>query len=197
MIDNEQLGQRLKACRAEAGLTLKAMEARAAVSATHISEIERGKTSPTIGALQKMARALDRDLAYFLETEALDEIKHQRPFEREWVYAPGQGQGPGGNHRFMALGTGIPGSRLNTFRLELKAESPLTAELSSESDNVFLVEDGEVRFDIEGESYTLGEGDSLHLRGGVAYRFANTGSGDVSMFQFAADRRTIPLVARN
>jgi transcriptional regulator with XRE-family HTH domain len=46
MIDNEVLGQRLKACRTEAGLTLKAMEARAGVSATHISEIERGKTSP-------------------------------------------------------------------------------------------------------------------------------------------------------
>ena len=195
MINNEQLGQRLKACRAEAGLTLKAMEARAGVSATHISEIERGKTSPTIGALQKMARALDRDLTYFLETEALDEITHQRPFEREWVYAPGQG--PGGNHRFMALGTGIPGSRLNTFRLELKAGSPLTDELSSESDNVFLVESGEVRFDIDDETYTLGEGDSVHLRGGVVYRFVNAGSGDVSMFQFAADRRTMPLVARN
>jgi transcriptional regulator with XRE-family HTH domain len=195
MIDNEQLGQRLKACRAEAGLTLKAMEARAAVSATHISEIERGKTSPTIGALQKMARALDRDLTYFLETEALDEITHQRPFEREWVYAPGQG--PGGNHRFMSLGTGIPGSRLNTFRLELKAGSPLTEELSSESDNVFLVEGGEVRFDVENESYTLVEGDSVHLRGGIAYRFVNAGDGDVSMFQFTADRRTMPLVARN
>jgi len=195
MINNEQLGQRLKACRAEAGLTLKAMESRAGVSATHISEIERGKTSPTIGALQKMARALDRDLTYFLETEALDEITHQRPFEREWVYAPGQG--PGGNHRFMSLGTGIPGSRLNTFRLELKAGSPLTQELSSESDNVFLIEDGEVRFDVEGESYTLGEGDSVHLRGGIMYRFVNAGGGDVSMFQFTADRRTMPLVARN
>ncbi len=126
MINNEQLGQRLKACRAEAGLTLKAMESRAGVSATHISEIERGKTSPTIGALQKMARALDRDLTYFLETEALDEITHQRPFEREWVYAPGEG--PGGNHRFMSLGTGIPGSRLNTFRLELKTGSPRTSQ---------------------------------------------------------------------
>jgi transcriptional regulator with XRE-family HTH domain len=195
MIDNEHLGQRLKACRAEAGLTLKAMEARAGVSATHISEIERGKTSPTIGALQKMARALDRDLTYFLETEALDEITHQRPFEREWVYAPGQG--PGGNHRFMALGNGIPGSRLKTFRLELKTGSPLTDELSSESDNVFLVESGEVRFEVADESYVVGEGDSLHLRGGLLYRFVNAGDENVSMFQFTADRRTMPLVARN
>ena len=195
MIDNQQLGQRLKACRAEAGLTLKAMEARAGVSATHISEIERGKTSPTIGALQKMARALDRDLTYFLETEALDEITHQRPFEREWIYAPGQG--PGGNHRFMSMGTGIPGARLNSFRLELKSGSPVTDELSSESDNVFLVEDGEVRFEVEGESYELGEGDSVHLRGGVLYRFVNAGKSDVSMFQFTTDRRTMPMVARN
>ena len=195
MIDNTVLGQRLKACRNEAGLTLKAMEARAGVSATHISEIERGKTSPTIGALEKMARALDRDLTYFLETEELDEITHQRPFEREWVYAPQEG--PGGPHRFMNLGTGIPGSRLNAFRLELRAGSRQTDELQSESDNVFLVERGQVRFDVEEESFTLDEGDSLHLRGGVPYRFVNVGDGEVSMFQFAADRRTMPLVARN
>lgn len=195
MIDNIMLGQRLKACRTEAGLTLKAMEARAGVSATHISEIERGKTSPTIGALQKMARSLDRDLTYFLESEALDEITHQRPFEREWVYAPGEG--PGGNHRFMGLGTGIPGSRLNAFRLELRAGSPLSHELRSESDNVFFVERGTVRFDVDGESHSLEEGDSLHLRAAVPYRFVNVGDADVSMFQFAADRRTMPMVARN
>ena len=195
MIDNEVLGQRLKACRTEAGMTLKAMEARAGVSATHISEIERGKTSPTIGALEKMARALDRDLTYFLETEALDEITHQRPFEREWVYAPGDG--PGGKHRFMNLGTGIPGSRLNAFRLELRTGSPESGELKSESDNVFLVEHGNVRFEVEDEAWTLESGDSLHLRGEVPYRFVNIGDRDVSMFQFAADRRTMPLVARN
>jgi transcriptional regulator with XRE-family HTH domain len=195
MIDNEQLGQRLKACRVDAGLTLKAMEARAGVSATHISEIERGKTSPTIGALQKMAKALDRDLTYFLETDELAEITHQRPFEREWVYAPGEG--PGGDHRFMSLGAGIPGSRLNAFRLELRAGSPETELLCSESDNVFLVERGEVRFQIDGEAYLVQEGDSLHLRSGVPYRFVNNGTVDVSMFQFASDRRTMPLVARN
>lgn len=195
MIDNETLGQRLKACRTEAGMTLKAMEARAGVSATHISEIERGKTSPTIGALEKMAKALDRDVTYFLESEALDEITHQRPFEREWVYAPGDG--PGGHHRFLPLGTGIPGSRLNAFRLELRAGSPLTDELRSESDNVFFVERGSVRFDIEDETWTLEDGDSIHLRAGLSYRFLNVGGDDVSMFQFAADRRTMPLVARN
>jgi transcriptional regulator with XRE-family HTH domain len=195
MIDNQALGERLKACRTEAGMTLKAMEARAGVSATHISEIERGKTSPTIGALEKMARALDRDLTYFLETEALDEITHQRPFEREWVYAPGAG--PGGSHRFMSLGAGIPGSRLNAFRLEVRAGSPITPELHSESDNVFLVEQGSVRFEIEDESHTLEEGDSVHLRGGTPYRFVNAGESDVSMFQFAADRRTMPMVARS
>jgi mannose-6-phosphate isomerase-like protein (cupin superfamily) len=86
---------------------------------------------------------------------------------------------------------------LNAFRLELRAGSTESNELRSESDNVFLVEQGSVRFDVEGESWTLEAGDSLHLRGGVPYRFVNIGDQDVSMFQFAADRRTMPLVARN
>ncbi len=40
-------------------MTLKDVAVKSGMSATHISEIERGKTSPTIGCLQKIAAALD------------------------------------------------------------------------------------------------------------------------------------------
>ena len=51
------LGRRIRRIRQEKSLTLKQIEAKVGVSATHISEIERGKTSPTIGALEKIAAA--------------------------------------------------------------------------------------------------------------------------------------------
>src|SRR5512140_3741471 len=53
------LGRRVRRIRQEKGLTLKQIEAKVGVSATHISEIERGKTSPTIRALEKIAHALE------------------------------------------------------------------------------------------------------------------------------------------
>ena len=58
MLDKAELGSRIKKTREAKHLTLKSIEASAGISATHISEIERGKTSPTLGALLRIAGAL-------------------------------------------------------------------------------------------------------------------------------------------
>src|SRR6185503_17011333 len=54
----EELGRRIKMLRVSCGLTLKDLEERGGISATHVSEIERGKASPTVGALARIAHAL-------------------------------------------------------------------------------------------------------------------------------------------
>ena len=51
-----EIGRRIRAVRRERGLTLRQVAAAAALSATHISEIERGHTTPTVGALLRVAR---------------------------------------------------------------------------------------------------------------------------------------------
>ena len=61
MMTKEQLGTRIRSVRKERGLTLKELERVSGFSATHISEIERGKTSPTIGALVRISNALGKD----------------------------------------------------------------------------------------------------------------------------------------
>jgi transcriptional regulator with XRE-family HTH domain len=58
-----QLGKRIRRERTRQGLSLKEIEKRAGISPTHLSEIERGKSSPTVGVLTKIAQALDRPLS--------------------------------------------------------------------------------------------------------------------------------------
>ena len=65
----EELGRRIRTLRIERRMTLKQVEQAAGLSATHLSEIERGRTSPTIGALVRIARALEKEASYFIETE--------------------------------------------------------------------------------------------------------------------------------
>jgi len=50
MPTKEEVGQRVRLARFRRDMTLKEVANRSGMSATHISEIERGKTSPTIGA---------------------------------------------------------------------------------------------------------------------------------------------------
>ena len=77
------LGTRVRRIRHERGLTLKQIEAKVGVSATHISEIERGNTSPTIGALDRIAGALGVLPSYLIDIPAMPEIRVQHPEERK------------------------------------------------------------------------------------------------------------------
>ncbi len=67
MPTKEEVGRRVRMARFRRDMTLKEVATRSGMSATHISEIERGKTSPTIGALQRIASALDERPAHFVE----------------------------------------------------------------------------------------------------------------------------------
>ena len=69
MPTKQEVGQRVRLVRFRRGLTLKEVAARSGMSATHISEIERGKTSPTIGALERIAAALEERPAHFVEEQ--------------------------------------------------------------------------------------------------------------------------------
>jgi len=69
MPTKQEVGRRVRLARFRRNLTLKEVAARSGMSATHISEIERGKTSPTIGALEKIARALEERPAHFVEEQ--------------------------------------------------------------------------------------------------------------------------------
>src|SRR5206468_12514557 len=77
-----ELGRRIKLLRVGRGLTLKDLEERGGISATHVSEIERGKASPTVRALARIARALGLRPATLVEPHMLPEVAVTRAAER-------------------------------------------------------------------------------------------------------------------
>ena len=67
MAGSKTLGKKLWHARQSKGMTLMQVQKKARVSATHISQIERGMTSPTVGVLQKLAKALGTKASNFLD----------------------------------------------------------------------------------------------------------------------------------
>jgi transcriptional regulator with XRE-family HTH domain len=65
----QNLGKRLKALRKEQGLTLAQLGQRANLSASYLSQIERGETMPSLARLATMARILDVEVGYFFEDD--------------------------------------------------------------------------------------------------------------------------------
>ncbi len=64
---NTRIGQRVRALRDEAGLSLDALAERSGVSRSNISLIERGRSSPTAVVLDKLSAALGVTVASLFE----------------------------------------------------------------------------------------------------------------------------------
>jgi transcriptional regulator with XRE-family HTH domain len=185
MISKDEIGKRIKKIREEQHLTLKNVEAKASISATHISEIERGKTSPTIGALIRIADALERDPAYFIEDEELSDVSFVAYEDRRQCAA---GRCPG---TAEMLTKSIPSGKINA---QLITMSPVPARDVSlhahEGDEAALVLQGTVRFRIAEETYDLGEGDSIYYLANQRHGYANASESEhAKMIWFASERK--------
>lgn len=165
-----RIGRRLRALRAERGLTILELTAKAGVSSGSISQIERGASNPSVGTLQKLSVALDVTLWSFLEGEAVEvhgESRYVRRGEHRPRIVVGPGQlskellSPRDNHslRFMIL-TLPPGARSESL-------------LSGPGDKGGYVLSGRVELTIGDEVFELGEGDSFQFESTIPHQIVN------------------------
>ncbi len=183
MITKEDLGSRIRNVRKQRGLTLKELERISGFSATHISEIERGKTSPTIGALVRIAEALGKETSFFLEEEELNEIAVVRHHDRQPL--PEEAIKVRGEY----LTPGISGGRLNAYLLHLDPGDgrEVDYEAHAGEEGAYLLR-GRVEFRVGDRSFTLEPGDALHFRADRPHGFRNTG-GERAEIVFVSTKR--------
>jgi transcriptional regulator with XRE-family HTH domain len=181
MPSKRELGERIKRFRLERKLTLKEVELRAKVSATHISEIERGMTSPTVGALAKIARAMGTEPSYFLGTDAYPSVSVVRKANRR-VFAYDNWRA-----KIHCLSDGVRGARMSFLEVELEARH--TRELSPMTHNgeeFIHILKGVVEIRVGTDRHLLKEGDSLHFRSQEPHTMKNIGDGPARMTWVAA-----------
>lgn len=157
IVEIDELGRRVRKLRAERRMTLKQVESACGLSATHLSEIERGRTSPTIGALVRIARALGKDVAFFIEREERSDVAHHL---REQVAGFVAGSGVTAE----SLSPGIPGGGLFTYRVRLEPCDGASLRLAAQElpgDAVLHVLAGRLSARIGEHEHSLGAGDTL------------------------------------
>lgn len=160
MPTKEELGKRLRVARFERNLTLKQVATRCGMSATHISEVERGKTSPTIGALQRIAGALGEKPSYFVREDVLEPVTFTPVSKRcEYFHATADGVPVS----VEIVSKGIPGGCMQVLHRSGsprdKGESPRRV-----GEMVVLCARGSIKITIGNESWTLREGDTIQMR---------------------------------
>ena len=165
-----EFGRRLKMLRLSRGLTLKDLEERGGISATHVSEIERGKASPTVGALGRIARALGMRPATLLEPLVMPEVTEMRAAARE------ARQIQWGSARLVPVTDTVRGAELSAQLLTLPVGRAAALTHSHEGEEWATVLSGVAEIRVDDEPYVLREGESLHFRSHRTHAYSNPAS---------------------
>jgi len=160
MLTKKELGHRLRMARFEKGLTLKDVARLSGMSATHISEVERGKTSPTIGALQRITGALGENPAHFVREEILVRVVFTRAGDARTLYNSDATGRPG---EFKVKSAGLPGGMSQVF--ERSFPPGATVEWPPRvGEMVVVCTGGTARVTFGADSYVIREGDTMQFR---------------------------------
>jgi transcriptional regulator with XRE-family HTH domain len=155
------IGPKLRELRLQRRLSLQQLAERADVSAAAIHKIERSGMVPTITTLLKLAAALDRPVAYFVDEDA----EQAGPV----IFTPGDDRGTVyTSHRGIDL-AGISGPYGKFFVAAAVAtvdpganSGPTPMEHAGEE--LVYVLDGQLDFVVDDQDYELTPGDALHWR---------------------------------
>jgi len=168
-VNNIELGKRIKQLRLAQGFTLKDIEAQVGVSATHVSEIERGKTSPTIGALAKIALALQVNPSFLLDFPVGDDVSATQEGERDRLIGSPDGT------VWEVLTRETPRGELSLFLLDLPPGGESLERPPRGGDRFLFLLQGEAEVIIEHDTYHLHPGDSAHFKASRTLRVRSAG----------------------
>ncbi len=164
------VGQRLRAMRAERNLSLRNLAARSGLSANALSNIERGQTSATVSTLYKLADALGVSITAFFENlEAPKAIVFRKASERVRVpFARGLWEGLGGESF---------DGRVEPFMLTLESGASSGPFKITHSGHEFVIcLRGQLEYTILNQVFLMEAGDSLLFAAQLPHRWRNPGS---------------------
>lgn len=172
MPEDINLGEKIKRFRLGRNLTLKDVELKAEVSATHVSEIERGMTSPTVGALTKIAKALGTEPSYFLVVDHNPPVSVVRKVKRRAVTDSSWGA------RLHRLCDGVRNSEMSFMEVELDpGRNEKTNPVTHVGEEFIYVLKGVIEVYIGLDRHLIKEGDSLHFKSEEPHTIRNIGDG--------------------
>ncbi len=163
------VGQRLKTLREERGISMRSLARSSGLSANALSMIERGRTSPSVSTLNKLAGALEVPVTAFFRSEPeRKKVVHRKAGERTRMpFLRGLWEGLGGESF-----EGRVESYMVT--LETGGSSGPHGMLHTGAEFVFCLR-GRLEYEVEGEHYLLEAGDSLIFAAQLQHRWRNPG----------------------
>lgn len=168
------LGDRLRDLRQQHHLTLRDVGERTGLSPALLSQIENGRTDPSVATLRKLARAFDEDLASLFRNPDAPAVHVSRPGDRFRMIAP-RGQI---SYERLTPGRGD----LEVLRADLAPGDVSAPEpWAHPSTECVYVLTGEVVVTIGEEEHRLRAGEAVTFDSRLPHRYANTSRAQASI----------------
>jgi transcriptional regulator with XRE-family HTH domain len=146
------------------GLTLHEVAVRSGLSVSFISLAERGKATPSIVSLSRMAHALDVDINYFLAPPKTNNIIHRAADPEHYpIDSP---------VTYIRLSAGHNNQKMDSF-IFIIPPGPIFPRVHRDGESFYYVLEGELHFEVGNDSFDLVPGDSLHFDARHSYSMQN------------------------
>lgn len=156
--ESATIGLKIRKRRIDYNLSLRDLATRANLTASFISQVERGITNPSLNSLRKIAESLDVPLFYFLADNAKKSPvvrRNARPrLEFEGLTVAYEMLTPDLSHKMEAVIGSLDCGTGNVIR-----------PLKTPTEEIILVLSGSLKVGLQDETYILEEGDSIYFEG--------------------------------
>lgn len=163
------IGEQVKQCRKEKGMTLKDVSDRTSLSIGYLSQLERGLTTVSYQTIKKVANALDTDIAYFIDQPKNTKKSILKSYEKKISSID--------NNRYLTymLSDISESSQFLPRYIEILPEKEEeTLELNSHDGEEFIyILEGILTLTFENQTYDLYPGDSAHFNSSQAHNCTN------------------------
>src|SRR6056297_2650625 len=150
-----ELGNKIRKLRLSLGLTQEDVGARADLARSFISQVETGKTSPTLENLERIIKAVGSDLRSFFSDYKSQKVLYKKD-ERVPVYDEPEGI------TSQMLMNEVEDKKIDAFIVVLEPGSETEEEDFHEGDEFGFVFHGELILFLDERSYELNEGDCFY-----------------------------------
>jgi transcriptional regulator with XRE-family HTH domain len=176
------LGQKIKNLRQRRGMTLQQVAEKASLSEPLLSQIEGEVVAPPVATLLKISKGLGVNIGYFFqdqETEKHAVVVPQN--ERKKVFRRIHEDPSKVGYYYESLAYPKAEKHMEPFHVtfEVKKKEDLLF-FTHRGEEFIYVLDGQLEFNYENETYSLGAGDSLYFDSSIPHAFRAVGKNNAT-----------------
>ena len=170
-----QLGRKIRDLRLRRGLTVQQLAEATGLSKGFVSQVENGRTSPSLATLQDLARSLETSVAYLVVEE------DQVPYVVRRAERPNMSVNGGGSR--VEVMSAQPRRSLELLHAELPPGVSMSEKRQfHHGEEVVLCVEGRVSLTVGEHVVILDAGDSCHFDARVPHSIENAGDTTARLF---------------